>query len=85
MNLRTPGCWIEFEEVESTQTVAIERLRQGLDVGVVFAHHQTGGRGRFGREWVSRRGDSLTFTAVFTEVSASQPWLVGMGVACCCA
>lgn len=86
MNLWTQGHWLELDEVESTQNEAVERLRRGLDVGVVFAHHQGSGRGRFGRPWLSQRGFSLTMSIVFEPNPGDQrPWLVGMAVACVCA
>ncbi|MEQ1822703.1 MAG: biotin--[acetyl-CoA-carboxylase] ligase [Fimbriimonadaceae bacterium] len=85
MILHSPGHWLELEEVTSTQDVAMERLKAGEKVGAVFADHQTGGRGRFGRVWESKRGDSLTMSLVFAETGGAQPWLVGMAVACSCA
>lgn len=49
---------------------------------MVFAHHQSNGRGRFGRTWESARGDSLTMSLIFWgELNHPQPWLLGMSVA----
>lgn len=84
--MRAPGDWLELDEVSSTQTVAAELLRAGDPVGVVFAHHQIQGRGRFDRVWESRRGESLTMSLVMSAyVDHSAPWLVGMSVAIACA
>jgi len=63
-------------EVDSTNSWLSERLRVGRladlgsgDVGdlrplqlLVWAHHQSAGRGRLGRAWVSAPGSSLTFS-----------------------
>ncbi|MGV3614412.1 MAG: biotin--[acetyl-CoA-carboxylase] ligase [Fimbriimonas sp.] len=74
--------WETLDAVESTQAIAAARLREGASVGVVFAHDQTAGRGRFGRPWVSQRGDSLTFSLIFWEYADHpRPYLVGMAVA----
>jgi BirA family transcriptional regulator, biotin operon repressor / biotin---[acetyl-CoA-carboxylase] ligase len=74
--------WIELQETPSTQEVAADLLRRGEDVGVVFAHDQTAGRGRFGRPWHSRPGDSLTFSLIFrTYADHPRPYLVGMATA----
>jgi BirA family transcriptional regulator, biotin operon repressor / biotin---[acetyl-CoA-carboxylase] ligase len=94
--MRIPEPWAELDEVDSTQNVASHMLCAGDPVGVVFAYHQVIGRGRFGREWVSHRGDSLTMSIAFTDYPATgvagegtkgikSPWLLGMAVACAAA
>jgi BirA family transcriptional regulator, biotin operon repressor / biotin---[acetyl-CoA-carboxylase] ligase len=76
------GPWHELDEVESTQTVAAEKIRAGEPVGVVFAAHQTEGRGRLGRSWYSEKGDSLTMSLVFEAYADHpQPYLIGMACA----
>lgn len=80
------GVWMPFDEVVSTQAVAAERLVHGDPVGVVFTGNQTSGRGRFGREWFSQKGDSLTMSLVFREYADHPaPYLIGMAVACAAA
>jgi BirA family biotin operon repressor/biotin-[acetyl-CoA-carboxylase] ligase len=74
--------WRVLDESPSTQSAAAEILRSGERVGVVFAHEQTEGRGRFGRPWSSRRNDSLTYSLIFREYADHpRPYLVGMCVA----
>lgn len=94
--MRIPEHWAELDEVDSTQNVVSKMLCAGEPVGVVFAYHQVVGRGRFGREWISNRGDSLTMSIAFTDYPAlgiagesskgiKAPWLIGMSVACAAA
>lgn len=74
--------WKELDEVTSTQTVAIESLSHPVKIGVVFAHHQTEGKGRFDRKWHSDRGDSLTASLIFHEYpDHPRAHLIGMAVA----
>ncbi len=85
--MRSPvdeGQWQILDEVASTQDVASELLKQsdGEVPGVIFAYHQTRGRGRFKREWHSEEGMSLTMSLVFRSYSRHpRPWLIGMAVA----
>lgn len=84
--MNVPTTWTILDTVESTQQYAARCLRDGEDVGVVFAHHQSTGKGRFGRPWISERGDSLTMSIVFADyVGHPRPWLVGMATACAAA
>jgi BirA family transcriptional regulator, biotin operon repressor / biotin---[acetyl-CoA-carboxylase] ligase len=47
-------------EVSSTSTVAMEAARQGAPEGLVItADHQTAGRGKPGRQWLSPPGKNL--------------------------
>lgn len=84
--MRSPldlGIWDAYDEVESTQAIAAERLRKGDPIGVVFAKHQVKGRGRFDREWHSVAGDSLTMSLIFRDYADHpSPHLIGMAVAC---
>lgn len=54
-----------FEAVGSTNTVALEWARAGAPHGaLVVADHQTGGRGRRGRAWLSEPGRALQLSLV---------------------
>lgn len=80
------GTWLEFEEVLSTQDAAASHIRVNDQGGVFFAHHQTLGRGRFGREWISEPGESLTMSLAFWQYADHpKPYLIGMAVACAAA
>jgi BirA family biotin operon repressor/biotin-[acetyl-CoA-carboxylase] ligase len=77
------GVWDEYDEVDSTQSIAANRLKNGDPIGVVFAKNQTRGKGRFDRVWHSVPGESLTMSLIFRDYADSpQPHLVGMAVAC---
>lgn len=50
-------------EVDSTNTELMRRARAGrCEPILLVTEHQTAGRGRLGRQWVSGPGDSLTFS-----------------------
>lgn len=76
--------WHELDEAESTQAVAAALLRdeRSHGAGIVFAHHQTHGKGRFDRVWHSERGESLTMSLIFRDYADwPEPWLIGMAAA----
>ena len=76
------GTWLLLEEVDSTQAEAEKHLRDASQPPhVIFARHQSQGRGRFNRKWESSPGDSLTMSLIFQEYeSHPKPWLIGMAV-----
>ena len=54
-----------YDEVPSTMDVAWQAVESGAPHGTaVLALSQTAGRGRFGRDWVARRGQSLMLSVV---------------------
>ena len=59
-----PGFTVEvLPEIDSTNTELMRRARAGRAEPVLLvAEQQTAGRGRLGRGWASRAGDSLTFS-----------------------
>jgi BirA family biotin operon repressor/biotin-[acetyl-CoA-carboxylase] ligase len=78
--------WSSYDEVESTQIIAADLLKEGAPIGVVFAKNQTRGRGRFDRTWHSEAGESLTMSLIFRDYADHPcPHLVGMAVACAAA
>jgi BirA family biotin operon repressor/biotin-[acetyl-CoA-carboxylase] ligase len=67
------------EESASTNAEVADRFRSGEDEGLVLAaEHQTAGRGRLGREWVTPARSSLTVSFLLVPVRAPAerwPWL----------
>jgi BirA family biotin operon repressor/biotin-[acetyl-CoA-carboxylase] ligase len=59
-----PGFTVEVvPEIASTNTELMQRARAGrVEPVLLVAEHQTAGRGRLGRGWVSKAGQSLTFS-----------------------
>ncbi|HSI55457.1 MAG: biotin--[acetyl-CoA-carboxylase] ligase [Ramlibacter sp.] len=69
-----PGFTVEvLPEVDSTNSELMRRARAGqLEPVLLVAEHQKAGRGRLGRTWASRPGESLTFSLGLTL--APQDW-----------
>lgn len=56
---------LRFEELESTNTEALNQAKRGADEGLcVVARRQTAGRGRYGRVWMSAKDAGLYFSVV---------------------
>lgn len=56
---------LRFDTIDSTNTEALKQARLGADEGLcVVARHQTAGRGRHGRTWVSEKDAGLYFSIV---------------------
>ena len=56
---------LTFDEIDSTNTEALKQARLGADEGVcILARHQTAGRGRHGRTWVSESDAGLYFSII---------------------
>jgi len=74
--------WIEVETTASTQSLAATYLLEDSPIGVIYAHEQTQGKGRFDRTWVSQTGDSLTYSLIFRAYpDHPKPYLIGMAAA----
>ena len=66
---------IGFSEIGSTNDEALKRVREGAPTGLlVFAEHQTAGKGRKGRSWASPPGSGLCFSLVVHPASPRRHW-----------
>jgi BirA family biotin operon repressor/biotin-[acetyl-CoA-carboxylase] ligase len=71
----TFGCagWVHHASTESTNGLAAQLARQGAPHGtVVVAEHQTGGRGRRGRSFVSPPGTGIYMSVVLRPTLGPQ-------------
>lgn len=83
---RLPSFTVEvLPEIDSTNTELMRRARDGLlEPVLLVAERQTAGRGRLGRGWHSRPGQSLTFSLGLPMAPASWSGLslvVGLSLA----
>jgi BirA family transcriptional regulator, biotin operon repressor / biotin---[acetyl-CoA-carboxylase] ligase len=81
-----PGFTVEvLAQLDSTSSELMRRARAGrFEPVLLVAEEQTAGRGRLGRSWASRAGDSLTFSLGLPLAPADWSGLslaVGVGVA----
>jgi BirA family biotin operon repressor/biotin-[acetyl-CoA-carboxylase] ligase len=75
-----------YHEIGSTNDAALSAARAGAPAGSVFvADHQSAGRGRTGKTWLSKAGAGLLFSVLLrprssAELSSSLTLAVGLGV-----
>jgi BirA family biotin operon repressor/biotin-[acetyl-CoA-carboxylase] ligase len=68
-------------ECGSTNAELLARAEQGAGSGtVIAAEHQTAGRGRRGRRWISAPGDSLTFSLLWRFAPGTVPMGLSLAV-----
>ncbi|MBK8502669.1 MAG: biotin--[acetyl-CoA-carboxylase] ligase [Saprospiraceae bacterium] len=64
---------LEFESLPSTNTYAVELLSTGqpAEGTVIYAHHQTSGRGQMGTQWETAAGLNLTLSVILRPIFLS--------------
>ncbi len=78
---------LEFGTLDSTNNFLLREAAQGAPEGLVaVAEYQTGGRGRYQREWVSPRGKNLLFSLLLrprwrAEAAPLFTWTLGQVIA----
>jgi BirA family biotin operon repressor/biotin-[acetyl-CoA-carboxylase] ligase len=72
--------YIHFEVVDSTSAWAKRHAHELNPVGItcITADEQTGGRGRFGRKWLSPKGQNILAT-LFFQIPKESPYLGNIG------
>lgn len=74
-----------FPQVESTNDIALNWLRDGAAVGsIVVSDEQTRGRGRLGRSWYAPPGTALMFSMVLYPPETAVGRVTMMGALCIC-
>ena len=58
-----------YKKVKSTNDIALNKIKAGITDGVVRADNQTHGRGRYGKRWISTKGN--LFMSIFFEIKNS--------------
>ena len=62
-----------FDSINSTNLEGLSWLRQGApDGAIVFADHQSAGRGRFDRQWVTNPGSALAVSILIHPTESEQ-------------
>ncbi len=75
----------EWEQVGSTNDLAREWIEQGMAQhgDILFARHQTAGRGQMGKSWLSEPGQNLAMTVLIEN--AQLPDATPFHLSICCA
>ena len=55
-----------YKKVMSTNDIAIKKIKNGLEKGIIVSEIQKKGRGQHGKKWISLRGN--LFISIFFEI-----------------
>ena len=56
-----------FKRIKSTNDQATQMIKKGKEKGIIIADLQTKGRGRYGKKWISQKGN--LFMTVFYKIN----------------
>ena len=56
-----------FKSVTSTNDIALKKIKQGKDSGIIIAKKQTKGRGRYGSKWIYLKNN--LFMTIFFNIN----------------
>ena len=56
-----------YKKVLSTNDIAIKKIKNGFENGIILADEQKKGRGKYGNKWISIKGN--LFTTVFFKIN----------------
>ena len=59
-----------YKKVNSTNDLAIQKIKKGFIQGLVFAEEQKKGRGQYGKKWLSQKGN--LFLSIFFKIKKKQ-------------
>ena len=57
----------KYKIVQSTNKTAIRKINSGYENGIIISEKQSNGKGRYGRKWVSAKGN--LFTSIFFKIN----------------
>jgi BirA family biotin operon repressor/biotin-[acetyl-CoA-carboxylase] ligase len=55
-----------YKKVNSTNDLAIKKIKKGFAKGIIIADYQKKGRGQYGKKWLSFKGN--LFMTIFFEI-----------------
>ena len=55
-----------YKKINSTNDIAVKKIRKGFRRGLVFAVEQKKGRGQYGKKWISLKGN--LFFSIFFKI-----------------
>jgi len=55
-----------YKKVNSTNDIALKKIKSGYKKGMIVSEYQKKGRGQFGNKWISLKGN--LFISVFFEI-----------------
>ena len=58
-----------YKKVNSTNDLALKKLKTGFTKGIIISDFQKKGRGQYGKKWSSYKGN--LFMSIFFEISKS--------------
>ena len=58
-----------YKKVNSTNDLAIKKIKAGFEKGIIIADFQKKGRGQYGKKWLSYKGN--LFMTIFFEIKKS--------------
>ena len=61
----------EFKKVNSTNDIAIKKIKSGIRSGIILTETQTKGRGQYGKKWISFKGN--LFMSIFFKIKKNIP------------
>ena len=68
----------KFQSIDSTNKYALENSHELENYTVISAQHQTSGKGRKGRKWISTDGSNLYFSLIIKEPNIKTSELSGI-------
>ena len=57
----------QFKKVNSTNDIAIKKIKSGISRGLIITETQSKGRGQYGKKWISFKGNLLM--SIFFEIN----------------